>query len=82
MSAYYYLQFVAGIVLVGLLGIVVNEFVLPIINISTKYSTTPESSTGIEWYSQFWAWMPLWILLLLVLSFVAALVVRRRSTVA
>lgn len=80
MSAYRYLEFVIGIVIVGALGVVVNEFVLPIISMGNTYSTTQESATGLQWYSEFWTWMPLWIALLLTVAFIVGIVLRRRAT--
>lgn len=80
MSAYRYLEFVIGIVIVAVLGAVVNEFVLPIIDTTDAYSTTPESSTGLTWYSEFWDWMPLWVSLLLAFMFIVGIVLRRRAT--
>lgn len=81
MSAYKWLQFVIGVVIVAALGAVLNEFVLPVIDVARSQSTTQASSEGIQMYADTWNWMPGIALFLLVFMLLVAIVVRRRSAV-
>lgn len=81
MSAYRYLAFVVGVGVLAVLGAVLNEFVLPVIEVMRGQSTTEASSQGIEWYAQAWDWMPLVVLLLLVLMLLLGIMLRRRAVV-
>lgn len=79
MSAFKWLQFVFGVVIVAMLGAVLNEFVLPVIDISRSQSTTTASQAGINMYADIWTWIPGIALFLLVFILVVAIVVRRRA---
>lgn len=81
MSAFKYLAFVTGVVLVAVFGAFLNEFVLPFITATQTHSTTQASSKGVQWFSQFWEWIALLSLLLLAFALIVAVVNRRRLTV-
>lgn len=80
MSAARWLAFTIGIAVVAAVASVINEFVLPVIEIANSQSTTQESAQGIEWYSTGWEWMPLSILLLFVFTLIVGVIVRRQRT--
>lgn len=77
MSAYRYLVFVFGVVLVAVLGAFMMEIITPTIDLLNAYSSTPESATGIGWYESFTGLIPLVMLLLLAFMFLYGIVVRR-----
>lgn len=80
MSAARWLAFAVGIVVVAAVGSLLNEFVLPLIAVANSQSTTQASSTGIEWYSTAWEWMPLVVLFLLGFTLLVGIIVRRQRT--
>jgi len=80
MSAARWLAFTVGVVVVAAVGSLLNEFVLPLIDVMNSQSTTQASSTGIQWYATAWEWMPLVILLLLGFTLIVGIIVRRRQT--
>jgi predicted outer membrane lipoprotein len=81
MSAFKWLAFVLGVILAAAVGAIINELVLPTIEIMNTQSTTAASSQGIAWYETFWTWMPLVVLMLLVFALFVGVIVRRRRTV-
>jgi predicted outer membrane lipoprotein len=81
MSAFKWLAFVLGVILAAVVGAIINELVLPTIDIMRTQSTTAASSQGITWYETFWTWMPLVVLMLLVFALFVGVIVRRRRTV-
>lgn len=81
MSAFKWLAFTFGFVLIAVVYSILTEFVRPGIDVLNSLSTTQASSQGIAWYSQFWDWLPLILLLLLAFLIVVGVIVRRRSVV-
>lgn len=81
MSAFKWLAFAFGVPLLAVLYAILTEFVRPGISILEGLSSTPESSQGITWFSQFWSWLPFIVLLLLAFTVLVAVIVRRRSVV-
>jgi len=80
MSAARWLAFAVGVVVVAAVGSLLNEFILPLIDVMNSQSTTQASSTGIQWYATAWEWMPLVILLLLGFTLLVGIIVRRQRT--
>lgn len=80
MSAFQYLKFVIGVVLMAAFGAVLNEAISPTLDLASSQSTSAEAATGVQWFQQFWNWAPLVILLLLVFMLVVG-IVRRRNQV-
>jgi uncharacterized BrkB/YihY/UPF0761 family membrane protein len=79
MSAYRYLLFVSGVILVALFGAFMLEIMTPTIDMLNTFSSTPESATGIGWYAEFVDLLPLVMLFLLAFMFLYGVVVRRRG---
>lgn len=79
MSAAIYLAFVAGIVLLALLGAILNEFVAPILVLAGDHATSPESEMGLEWATSIWEFFPLLVLGLLVFGLIVSIVNRRQQ---
>lgn len=77
MSAYRYLIFVFGVVLVAVLGAFMMEIITPVTAMLNSYSSTQASATGIGWYESFTGLIPLVMLLLLAFMFLYGVVVRR-----
>lgn len=77
MSAYRYLLFVMGVILVALLGAFMMTVTTPAIDLLNAYSTTEASSTGIMWYTEFIELLPLVLFLLLAFMFVYGITLRR-----
>lgn len=82
MSAFKWLAFGFGFVLIAVVYSILTEFVRPGIEALNDLSSTQASSQGIAWYSQFWEWLPLLLLLLLAFLIVVGVITRRRSVVA
>lgn len=80
MSAFRWLVFTIGVALAAVVGAIVNEFVLPTLDIARTHSTTQASSQGITWYATFWEWIPLLVLFLLGFALFVGIIVRRRRT--
>lgn len=78
MSAYKWLKFAVGIPLAAILIAVVYSFTSPATDVMRDYSTSPESSAGITWYSDILQWLPLVVLMLLAFMVVVAIITRRR----
>jgi len=78
MSAYKWLKFAVGVPITAAVLAVVYEFTGPAIPMMRTYSTTPESSQGIEWYSQMMNWLPLVVLGLLAFMVIVAIITRRQ----
>lgn len=81
MSAYKWLAFAFGIPLIAVLYSIMTRFTRPGIDVLDSLSTSEASAQGIEWYSQFWSWLPLILLMLLAFMVIVAVIVRRRSVV-
>jgi hypothetical protein len=81
MSAFRWLVFVLGVIVIATFGAILNEIVLPTISMTQSLSSTQASATGATWLSQAWTWMPLIVMLLLMFGLVYGIVVRRRSVV-
>lgn len=77
MSAYRYLIFVMGTILVALLGAFMMTIINPTLGMLNSYSSSPESATGIMWYSSFVDLLPLLMIMLLGFMFIYGIVVRR-----
>lgn len=81
MSAFKWLIFSIGFVLLAVLYSIFTEFVRPAITVLEGLSSTDASAQGIAWYAQFWDWLPLILLLLISFMIVVGVIVRRRSVV-
>jgi len=81
MSAFNYLRFVVGIPLFAVLLAFMYEITVPAEPLLRGFSTTQESSTGIDWYYQFMDFLPLVVLLLAAFALLVAVVVRRRRVI-
>lgn len=81
MSAFKYLIYVSGVVLVAAFGAILNEFVDPFLSQASAHSTTAASSTGVLWFQQFWAWIPLVALFLLAFALIVGVVNRRNQVI-
>jgi quinol-cytochrome oxidoreductase complex cytochrome b subunit len=81
MSAFKYLVYVVGVVVVAVFGAVLNEFVTPFLNQASAQSTTQASATGITWFTQFWTWIALVALLLLAFALIVGVVNRRQQVI-
>jgi len=81
MSAFKWLAFAVGFVLMAVLYSIFTEFVRPAITVLEGLSSTEASAQGITWYAQFWDWLPLILLLMLAFMIVVGIIVRRRSVV-
>lgn len=79
MSAAIYLAFVAGVVILALLGAILNEFVSPILDQAGGHATSVEAQTGLDWATSLWDFFPLIVLGLLVLALLVGIVNRRRQ---
>jgi flagellar biosynthesis protein FlhB len=79
MSAYNYLVFVIGVVLVAIYGSILTEFIDPMLAFTADRSTTAASATGQQWASQFFDFFALLSLLLLIFALIVAIVNRRRG---
>jgi hypothetical protein len=81
MSAFKYLIYVSGVVLVAAFGAILNEFVTPFLMAASTHSTTAASSTGVTWFQQFWTWIPLVALFLLAFALIVGVVNRRNQVI-
>lgn len=81
MSAFKWLVFGVGLPVIAVLLAIMYEFVYPAIDLMSEYSTSQESATGIQWYTDFMNFLPLIILLLLAFMLLVGIINRRRQTV-
>jgi len=80
MSAFKYLVFVLGTILVAIYGAIMLEIIRPAITQMNAHSSTAASSTGIDWFASFVEFLPLVLLALLAFALIVSIVVRRQST--
>lgn len=77
MSAFLYLAFVMGIVVLAVYGAVMAEVYVPMNEATQGVAESPEAATGATWLTDFFGFLPLVVLGLVVFAFVVGLVVRR-----
>jgi len=81
MSAFKWLRFTVGMVILSVLLAFIYSFTNPAIPLLREYSTSSVSATGIDWYEQWLGLLPLMTLLLLAFMLIVGIVLRRRSVV-
>lgn len=81
MSAYKWLVFAAGMPIIAVLLAIMYEFIYPAIDLANEYSTSQESATGIQWYTDFVNLLPLIVILFLAFMLLVGIINRRRQTV-
>ncbi|MFB6198675.1 MAG: hypothetical protein ABEI52_10470 [Halobacteriaceae archaeon] len=81
MSAFKYLMFLLGVILVAVLGSILNAFVQPLLPLLEAHATSQAAQTGVSWYKQFWNWVPFITLGLLLFMLIIGIVNRRRGVV-
>jgi len=79
MSAFRYLIFVAGVVLVAVIGAVANQFVTPLLTQASDHATSGYAQDGVAWMTQLWDFVALILLALLVFGLLVGIIIRRRS---
>lgn len=79
MSAFKYLVFVIGVVLVAAYGAILTEFINPFLGQTDAQSTSEASAKGLEWANAFFDWFALLALALLVFALIVGVVNRRNQ---
>lgn len=79
MSAFKYLVFVLGVILVAVYGSIMLEVINPLVSHTQGQAETQAAETGAMWLDSFVGVIPLVLLGLLVFALIVGIVVRRNA---
>lgn len=79
MSAFKYLVFVLGVILVAVYGSIMVEVINPLVSQTQGQAETEAAQTGVMWLDSFVGFIPLVLLGLLVFALIVGIVVRRNA---